>query len=202
MQNKNLDTGLIKISPVKFMEIIFMLSFIVGIIVANIFGKEKLSQYGIVNTFFLQQFKYSDINIYELFAYIFKLRIPIFIGISLIGMTNIWLIIHSMFIAWNGFSFGFLSVAAISSLGFKAIILMLVFLFPQYLIYTPCYCVLFSAQWQFHKNSELYSTDSHKNKKYLMLGLSFLILCLVISFGILTESYLNPYIIKKILKLF
>lgn len=191
----------IKTTIIKKAEIIYFLAFFCGILLANMLGSEQLKQYSIFNEYFLKQLSYVSVNYNDLFFYIAENRGIIFCLLFLFGITKFGMPVHFLYIIWNGFSFGIAMVSLIVNFGFKGILVLCVFLFPQYLFYIPLYFMLFyfSCHW----------ADTRKNEKYrkplfskTVLAVCFLgSLILLFFIGIMTESYLNPYLIKKIIKI-
>lgn len=189
-----------KKTKIRYLEYIFFGSFFVGVLLANLYGKENLSQFGIFNTYYLQQFEYSKIDAADLFVYIIETRIPVLLVLAILGMTHYWLIIHMLFVAWNGAAIGFLFVSGISNLGLKAIPLVLVSLLPQYIFYVALYILLFELQRQLQNRNDYASGERNMGKMMMLLLGGIIIFLLLI--GILTETYVNPFILKKILKIF
>ena len=191
----------IKTTITKKAELIYFLAFFCGILLANMLGSEQLKQYSIFNEYFLKQLSYVSVNYNDLFFYIAENRGIIFCLLFLFGITKFGMPVHFLYIIWNGFSFGIAMVSLIVNFGFKGILVLCVFLFPQYLFYIPLYFMLFyfSCHW----------ADTRKNEKYrkplfskTVLAVCFLgSLILLFFIGIMTESYLNPYLIKKIIKI-
>lgn len=185
----------------KRLKYLFFGFFFIGILIANLFGKEKLAQFGIFNTYFLQQFEYARIDETDLFLYIIRERLPVLGFLLLFGMTEFWYPMHILFVSWSGGAIGFLFVSALSNLGMKGILLVVLSLLPQYIFYFFMYLVLLETQSMMHGECGTGFTGGRmKNKgKYFIAGGLILLLAI---FGILTETYLNPFLMKNVLKIF
>ncbi len=186
---------------IRYLEYVFFGAFFVGIILANLYGKEHLAQFGVFNRYFLQQFEYSRIDGGELFIYILQTRIPVLFVLVMFGMTNYWYILHLVFVAWNGAAVGFLFVSGISNLGLKAILLVLVSLLPQYIFYVIFYFLFLEMQIQLQRRREQ-CIGGEKGTRKIMLLLLGLVLLMLLLFGVLSETYVNPFFMKKVLKIF
>lgn len=179
---------------VRYLEIIMLAFFAIGIVTANLYGKSRLNQYGLMNHYFIQQIKYVSVNKADFFVYILSVRIPVLLFLLVLGMTSLYKFIHGAFLAWTGFSFGFICVSAISNLGMGAVLLVLGFLFPQILFYALCYLLLVFMQWNYHEHD--------RKKKRMEWMILFGILLMLFSIGVITEAYVNPLFYPFLLKNF
>ncbi len=185
----------------KRLKYLFFGFFFIGILIANLFGKEKLAQFGIFNNYYLQQFEYAQIDETDLFLYIVRERLPVLGFLVLFGMTEFWYPMHLLFVAWNGGAIGFLFVSALSNLGVKGILLVVLSLIPQYIFYVLMYLLLFELQGMQHGEAgNGFSGGKIKHKGKYLVGFGIILLFAV--FGILTETYINPFLMKNIIKLF
>lgn len=185
----------------KRLKYLFFGFFFIGILIANLFGKEKLAQFGIFNTYYLQQFEYVQIDETDLFLYIMRERLPVLGFLVLFGMTEFWYPMHLFFVAWNGGAIGFLFVSALSNLGVKGILLVALSLIPQYIFYVLMYLLLFEIQGMQHGEAgSVFSGGKIKHRGKYLVGFGIVLLLAV--FGILTETYINPFLMKNIIKLF
>ena len=114
-------------------------AFVAGIFMANIMGREAVSNAGILNDYFVEKFQYTEINGENLFFYIFGERVPLLLLLLLLAFTAFGIIGGILMIGWQGFSIGFMLSSAIAKYGMKGILLVLGGLFPQYLFYLPVY---------------------------------------------------------------
>lgn len=81
----------------RFLEIVFLVCFLLGIVAANLYGKGRLEQYGIINTCFIQQLKYVHVSKIDFLIYIISIRIPVIFLLLVLGMTSLYRIVHGAF---------------------------------------------------------------------------------------------------------
>lgn len=182
----------------KLFLIIFMVSFLVGILFTNLFGKAYILGVGVVGEYFLLHFRYTQINYNSLFAFVFQRRIKLFLLVVILGITNLRnLVVFCLFI-WLGFSSGVLLSVAIIKFGIKGILICLGATLPQFLIYIPL-IIIGADKMLDNKMSKMSNRLTWKKQKWPQYCLFILIGILIMTLGILAESYINPIILKKIL---
>ena len=179
-------------------------AFIAGIFMANIMGREAVSNAGILNDYFIEKFQYTNINGENLFFYIIGERLPMLLLLCLLAFSSLGIIGGILALGWQGFSVGFMLSTAIAKYGVKGILLVLGGLFPQYLFYCPVfflYCCLtaYLRQRMYRESSEALANRGHIYGVGLLGALG---LVAVFVTGIFLESYINPFILKKILNFF
>lgn len=186
-----------KIIHKKFFIVLFMIGFLVGILFTNIFGKAYILGVGLLGEYFLLHFKYTQINYNRLLMYVFQERIQLFLVVCILGITNIGIPVIGAFFVWLGFSSGVLLSVGILKFGLKGIMICLSAVFPQFLIYIPVY-LLYSDKLIDQKVS---GRSTWKKQKWLQYVLFVVLGILVIAFGAVLETYINPIILKKVLSL-
>jgi Stage II sporulation protein M len=174
-----------------------MIGFLTGILFTNIFGKAYILGVGLLGEYFLLHFRYTQINYNSLLAYVFQERIKLFLVISVLGITNIGIPVIGALFVWFGFSGGVLLSVAIMKFGIKGIIICLGAVFPHFLVYIPLY-LIYSDKLIDRRVSE---RNTWKKQKWIHYLLFLLIGVLIITFGVVLESYINPIIFKKILNI-
>lgn len=185
-------SGLRREKHLHILEILFLSCFVIGIVAANLYGRSRLQQYGILNDYLIQQLKYITIEKHDYFIYVLTARLPVVLGLIFFGMTPWHRLVNGMFLIWSGFSFGFLCVMAISNLGAGAILLMVTALLPQFIFYVLGYWMLLRVEEKYQSG-----TEHAKMGEWLLL---WGILLLLFFIGFLTEAYLNPGIMHFVLK--
>lgn len=189
---------------VHIMQGIFLGAFAAGVFMANLMGREAVSNAGILNDYFVEKFQYAEINGENLFFYILGERIPLLLFLCFLAFTSLGVIAGMLVLSWQGFSIGFMLSAAIAKYGIKGILLALGGLFPQYLFYAPvyvlcCWMTVYIRQRLFRDRRE-----QERDKRYTYMAGLLITAGLFVVFitGIFLESYINPVILKKILNLF
>ena len=174
-----------RILAVCHLDMIFFVSFFVGILWANFIGDSSKNRFFMLNEYYLQQLKYAKLDYNRLFLYILENRLPLFGVLLLLSFTVVGILIQILFILYFGVSFGFLCVMAITNFGWKGI--------PHYIFYIAGYLLFLKIFW---KKKE----DMAMTQKELVMQTGMIVLLFVI--GLLVESYVNPIFLKKMLKIF
>lgn len=178
----------------QLFEVLFFLFFLLGIILANLFKESQMNQYGVINSYFIQQLKYMQIHGGDFLVYILSKRLPVLLLLCILGMTVLYRTVHGCFLSWIGFSLGFLCVTAIRNLGAGAVGLILISLFPHYLLYGAGYGTLLHVQKQVQENCRRRSKVEWC-AVWGIIGMLFLL-------GMLSEAYVNPSLCQFFLKNF
>lgn len=177
--------------------ILFMISFIGGIIFTNVFGKAYILGIGLLGEYFLLNFRYTQINYNRLFLYVFEERIKLILFIGILGITNIGIPVICCLFIWLGFSSGVLLSVAIMKFGLKGIAICIAGIFPHFFIYIPL--ILIYSDRIIDKRFSQKTT--YKKQNLMQYGLFIVIGILIMTIGVLLESYINPYVLKKIISL-
>ncbi|MDD6037394.1 MAG: stage II sporulation protein M [bacterium] len=175
------------ISVKNLLMIIFFCFFFVGIITANIIDTNVTNDNGVLTRYYLKQLEYSTWNSNELLVYVAGFRGVLFLSLLLLGILCKGYLIHYLFVAWNGFSYGYFCVATICGFGLYGLLFCIASVIPQFLVYVPVYLYLIGL-----------TNVRRKEVKLSWFGKLFFLIVLLL-LGILLESYINPTILKKIL---
>ena len=176
-------------------------AFVAGIFMANLMGREAVANAGILNDYFVEKFRYTDINAEHLFFYVLGERLPMMLLMLFLMFGALGLASGMLVLGWQGFSVGFMLSTGIAKYGLKGILLILCGLFPQYICYLLAYGGYFSLAVFLRQRSH---GEYFLEKKYAygMGMLAGTLLLLLFITGIFLESYVNPIILKNILKFF
>lgn len=190
----------------KTAKAVMFLAFLVGIFLANFMGREKTAGAGVLNDYFVEKFKYAEINRENLFFYIMGERMPVVILLLILSFSSFGVMIGVLNLGWLGFSIGFMISAAVAKYGAGGILIVAGGMFPQYILYLMTYlgyCSL--AAYLGRGLHSVIPTGKINQEQMRNCGVGILagvILLLLFVTGIFLESYLNPVIFKKILKIF
>lgn len=185
----------------------WFLTFFAGMILGGFvvwWNKDKFIQ----DSYFLgeevfKRFGYTSIYKEGFFYYIFKNRIEFFLLLVVSSFTSLMKIVFHFFVFWCGMSGGVIGITLLWKFGIKGILLFFGLFFPHIFLYIPCFLGLMNSLYKFQQPGKI-TTQYHYGVKYadkraiasfLLLVLAFLFLLLV---GILVESYVNPFVLKKI----
>lgn len=184
----------------KKMIMFFWGSFCIGIIIANVIGSDYLDDYGIISSYFLQKYEYMDINSKKLFYYILFKRVPTMTILWFLGLTSIGGICVLLFTIWTGFSLGMILSVCIIKFNLSGILLFTVSIMPQYIFYICSFVMLVVKVGGYSKYriNETRKAVKNNSSYFIVFMLSMGILIL----GAAIEGYINPLIVKKVLKLF
>ncbi|MCI9445794.1 MAG: hypothetical protein HFH36_00095 [Lachnospiraceae bacterium] len=179
-------------------------AFTAGIFLANLMGREAVSNAGILNDYFVEKFQYTEINGQNLFFYILGERVPILLLLLALAMTALGMAGGLLLLDWQGFSVGFMLSTAIAKYGMKGIFLVLGSLFPQYLFYFPVYilCCYLASYLRQRMRQDRIGNGSDRGYIYGAWLTAAVGILLIFLAGVFLESYVNPTILKKILKFF
>ena len=168
----------------------FLVCFLVGIVLANLVGADSFQENGNITRYYLKQFQYADIRSQELLWHVGMHRLVLFLVLLVFAMISKGKLVHVLFVAWSGFAYGYFCVISISAFGAKGLLLCLVALFPQFFAYVPVYLGLVQL-------------SEHRREHTGFRGAAAIAFLMTVSFvGILLESYINPIILQKVLKIF
>lgn len=163
---------------------VFLIGFLLGIGGICLLAQNFFSSCGFLDRTFLSRMKYLEINRNGLFLFSLQQRMGMaafLVLLSVAGAAGIGIV---FLLAWSGMSAG--AVLTIFSLryGWKGMILFLGSVLPQILLLVPGYLLL--LDWCFRR----------LERRKLLVPLAVVIM------GCFLESYVNPYILKVVIKLF
>lgn len=174
----------------------WFLTFFTGIILGGFvvwWNKDKFLQ----DSYFLgeevfKRFGYTSIYKEGFFYYILKNRMEQFSLLVLASFTCLIKPVFLFFVLWFGMSGGVIGITLLLKFGIRGVWLFIGLFFPHILIYIPCFLGLMKKMYQFRKKQSTLSAS-------LFVILPFLLFLLA---GILVESYVNPFFLKKIIYFF
>lgn len=184
----------------------FLIGFVLGVLLINFWNKEELLQIGILSQTSLEKLRYLEVDKANLFLYTFQNRMVMVGGLLLLSSTLFGVICVYAASLWLGFATGALLSAMLIRFGNQGIIMFLGGILPQYFCYIPACILLF--RWCRKLCVKLYYPQKSIGNMYrngvqeityfiMQLGIILLILLL----GIYLESYVNPMLIKWILRI-
>jgi len=155
----------------------------------------------------LKRFGYSSIYRDAFLLFVLKNRFKFYLFLVLAAFAGLFPIALYLFFCWFGMSFSVIALTLLSRYGWRGILLLLGLYLPQMLLYIPCFLYLSKLLGEIHvlrRAGQSNPCDSKKKMRssYVRAILRLMIPLLVLLFGILIESYVNPVILKKIIKIF
>lgn len=184
------------LSPKKRFLLSFAGGLLLGIIYGGFFAKKYVEQVGFISDYFMVHYLKNEIDGNQLFPYLLKGRgTSLFVlwalGSSFLGGFLIYLVL-----LWLGFSTGIYLMAGILKKGLAGLGFCIAAFFPQGLFYLPAFGLVLIQAYVTARRQE--AGKERAVRYFAVLLVSFLLLFL----GVLTESYVNPGILKKLLKNF
>ena len=179
-----------KLSFKQALFIDFLVCFIFGIILSNLLGSDAFQKQGNLTHYYLQQFQYTQFQFEDLLWHIGSQRIVLFFLLLAFSLLSKGKIVHTLFVAWCGFAYGFFCVMLIAACGAKGLLVCMSALCPHFFAYVPAYLGMVQLSDQRRTTS--------KWGRWGAVGVIFLLVIV----GILLESYANPMLIQKILNFF
>ncbi len=183
---------------------IFLTGLVAGILTMG-FGKSiLLENTGFLDENMLRQMTSAFPDSNALFAYVLRKRLIILVIMVILATTYLGMAACVIADVWFGFSAGAFLAAAVMRYGMKGIFVAAAAVFPQYLLYGPMFYGL--LLWCRQTCHMIYGRDHRylsDTKTPILFGrvLPLLILCVGTLAGCFLESYVNPGIIKGVLKL-
>jgi len=175
--------------------------FLCGVVCANIMGVAFAKDFGLINTFYMDRYVYTDTLEKELFVYLFYQRVPEMLLLIILSIGIYKTLVVDCYMAYICFSAGFLSVISIMNYGIAGIGLAIALYFPHWILYISMLGI-----WQnsllYYKQKKKYSGLYASNQKKTVvvpfcIGMLGVFVCLNV--GIFLESYVNPYILKWVI---
>ena len=181
----------------------FLAGIILGMLLIGLGKKVLLTDTGILNEEALYHMKYMTVDGNVLFWYVMGIRLKSSLGLVIFSTTYLGLVVVGCAAVGYGASAGMFLTAAVMRYGLKGVLLVMTAIFPQYILYGPAYFLLLLWCRQicrliyFEKGARL------GNKQWILIKLLQLLgIIAVIIAGCSLESYVNPMILKKVLKNF
>lgn len=178
----------------------FLFSFfgglLAGIIYGWIFAPGYMEQVGFLSDAFLLDYLKREVDGNELFVYLLKGRgISLcfiwILGSSFLGGALIYLVL-----LWSGFSVGLYLMAGLVKRGIGGLGFCIAAVFPQILFYIPAFGLVLIQAFVLSGKREM------GRERILRYGIILFVCVLLLFLGVLMESYVNPVILKKLLKNF
>lgn len=178
---------------------LFGVGFILGIILGNFFLGNLENEAGVMSSYFLGKFEYLEIDNGQLFFYVLSERSKVFFALAILGITSIGYWCMGVYTLWMGSSIGCFFSICVMRMGVVGLGIGVLSLFPQYLVYVPVYIILFLSIRKMEERKNYMNNDG---KKKLLVYMVIVVVCaLVMLFGVFLESYVNSYLLKKLLQL-
>ncbi len=170
-------------------QILFLVSFFVGIVLVTIMAKGKIPENTLISNTLAGTFLEEGWNHKELLIRCLWNRVAIFVFIMLLTCTTMRIWVCRAILLWTGLVAGILLKLFYLWYGIKGMGLMLAAAMPHYLFYFMGYGLLYHG---FERNR----LRTRKNHMPVLVAVGVVII------GIVLESYVNPFLVGGYLKIF
>lgn len=186
----------------KIFAAVFFVGFLGGILWTNFAGDVYINKTGILSNYFLRQYKYIELELNSFFFFVLEKRLKWILLLWLLGYTVIGLPSLFIFLAGLGYSAGVVITLSVLKIGMFGIPFFVASIIPHCLFYIPAILIFSKAVYEkalkrFQKKNVNRSAVFEWGY-VIILGVTLGVMLL----GIFTESYVNPWIVKQILKFY
>lgn len=167
--------------------VLLAVGFFIGIVFENLISKSQGSSIQIFQEHNLTLYEQADIIAEKYLWYVLRIRMFMLLFLCIAG----WLKWRKTFLicilGWTGFLSGMIATSAVIQQGIKGILLCLIGVFPQIVFYCVGYGIVFVYFYR-------YPEKQWNGAKTI---------CVIVSIflGIILESYVNPVLLKMVIKL-
>lgn len=184
---------------------IFLIGVVLGIITMNCGKSLLLENTGLLDEYALYHMKYMTVDSNALFFYVLKTRCKDVAILTIMSTTYLGLAVIGAMAFWYGASAGMFVSAVVMRYGMKGVLFALTGIFPQYIFYIPAAIMLFlwseriCRSIYFKDSLSIEEAGSHLLPRRLM---QLVIIAIVVIIGCMLESYVNPFLLSQLLKIF
>lgn len=179
-------------------EILFLTGFLVGNIIPNLIWKMEWKQKTLASFYLIRNFAGKDISGGAYLLEVLRHRGVLFLFLFFCGFTIFGVPLSVAYMLILGMETGLILTLSVLEFGIYGGVAGAGLLIPQYVIYIPVYFYLaglvYRQSYDIWKN---YGLVPQKSRLYIRQGMTAF---LVYTGGILAESFLNPWILEKVVK--
>lgn len=176
---------------------LIFLAFLAGIVLANLSGKEVLAGYGILNEYYLNRYSWRALDCDRLFCTVFVERLKAVILLVLLERLIRGRIYILSILSIFAMGIGYLMTVAIVNLGVRGILVIVGGIFPQWIFYLLA--IVMYGRIRIEQECAAYRIS--RLKEFSAQALVRVLTLVLVFLGILAESYLNPILFDKIVKI-
>ena len=171
----------------QLLIIALVVGFLIGIIYENLNVKRTGITIDIFQRFYLDKFSETSVVSERLFWYIVRARLVGIVSIIVLGGLRWKKAGMVLFCGWTGFLYGVLVVASIIQLGMAGLVVSVAGMFPHLLFYVPATVLLVINIYDYPRKAWNWPKT--------------IFILLMVMLGVVLESYLNPFIMKLVVKM-
>lgn len=171
----------------QLLIIVLAVGFLVGIIYENIVSGKQVIMTELFTKSNLQRYLQTNVMVEKYFWYVAKERILLFAAVLLLGFTKWKKAFTIICLILVGFFLGTFTVSSVLQLGIKGILLCFAGMFPQIICYGVAYSILFLYWYRFPER------QWNQAKTFCIIIMQVL--------GIILEVYVNPILVKLVIRI-
>ncbi|WP_274422434.1 stage II sporulation protein M [Blautia sp. XA-2221] len=177
---------------------LFFFGFFMGVIIPNVMWKYEWHQKTAASLYLLAAFADSSLDKSEYFWQVLKMRGNVFLISALCGVSVFGAPLAVMGILYMGVRTGLLLTMSILQFGLQGGIVGLGAMFPQYLLYFPCF---FWLMWLVYRQSlEIWKSRGLISGEVSVYALRVFLCTVVFLGGVLLETWCNPPVMEVLMK--
>ena len=182
---------------------LFLAGMLLGIVLVNAGREILLDKTGLLGEEALYHMKYMTIDTKALFWHVVGTRLKDIAIPAVLATTYLGLVVVCARAVWYGAATGIFLAASVMRYGIKGILLAGAGIFPQYILYVPVlfwflvWCEEMCRGIYFEKSAYLMG-----RREVIVKILQLVAIVIVVIIGCMLESYVNPILLKKLLKNF
>lgn len=179
-------------------ELLFMTGFFAGNVLPNLIWKMEWKQKTLASFYLIRSFAGKDISGGDYFLEVLRRRGGFFLLLFLCGFTIFGVPLTVAYMLFLGMETGMILALSVLEFGIYGGVAGAGLLMPQYLVYIPAYFylagIVYRQSYGIWKN---YGLVPQKTGAYFRQGITVFLLY---TGGILSESFLNPWVVEKVIK--
>ncbi|WP_461882546.1 stage II sporulation protein M [Fusicatenibacter sp.] len=182
---------------IRFFALWFAAGMAIGVLLLIAASRTGMKEGNTIRLFQAEAFLGRKISAKACFSYLLKVRLaPAFAGL-LFGLTAIGAYFAAAAVLAYGFLCGVFLAAAYLQNGIAGLLLFFLALFPQIFLYLAALFLMAAACSQMAETNHL--AGGMQKKEYFRFGVRYFFALILLLWGILLESYVNPWFLSKIL---
>ena len=184
--------------------LVFGTGFLFGLVFFHFAGKQLIEDSGLLSQEYIEPLKGFSMNQNGYLLYIAGIRIKQFLFVLFCSLS-IWAgCFLYVVLGWSGFQLGILAYAAMYQHGMRGMFYCIFMFIPQGLFYFLAFIQIMNSKLgsdkkYYHKDINITSNRAMRIGENVK---TFFAILLLLCLGILSESYINPWLMKWILLFF
>lgn len=174
--------------------------FLLGTLLIALTDNAALFNMGILSKDWLRQMIFLEVDGNALFYYCLQSRLTTTLFLIAFACTNLAAVVAAVYVGYIGASLGVLLSASVLQFGASGILLFLALQFPHGVLYGIGF--YFYLIWL--RGMQDFRTGNYGNGKniFFVKITQVIVILTIVLLGILLESYVNPLLFNKIVKIF